>query len=434
MRSLLLSSALLFVSQASAAPYTVVDLGTLGGATSQAHGINAQGWVVGESQTAAGATHAFRWRDGSMTDLGLNGSIAIGRAVNDLGQIGGYYYSSSYEAFRWSGTSEQDLGDLGARYAAAYAINGSGHVAGSSYTKDFREHAFLFGGHTMTDLGTLGGEYSTARGLNDGDQAAGFAYLANGSFHAFVTENGQMRDLGTLGGDNSAAHAINNAGQVVGQAYLTGNASAHAFLWGGSGSLVDLGALPGGTYSEAHALDSNGQRIVGAATVPSTNDYLAYHAFLWQAGTMRDLNDDIPAGSGWVLEDAAGVNDAGQIVGTGTRNGARRAFLLRPTSPIGIPMPEIPRTLTLSPVAPNPTRDATVLSYGLPRDGQVSLVVLDASGRSVRTLASGPLPAGPHTARWDLKSDAGRTVGSGVYFIQLALDDETRTVRTIVER
>jgi flagellar hook assembly protein FlgD len=83
-------------------------------------------------------------------------------------------------------------------------------------------------------------------------------------------------------------------------------------------------------------------------------------------------------------------------------------------------------------VAPNPTRDATILAYALPRAGNVSLVVLDASGRAVRTLASGPLPAGPHTARWDLRNDAGRTVRSGVYFLRLALDDETRTVRTIV--
>ena len=50
----------------------MVDLGTLGGASSVATSVNAAGQVVGHSQTAAGATHAFRWDPDSraMRDLG----------------------------------------------------------------------------------------------------------------------------------------------------------------------------------------------------------------------------------------------------------------------------------------------------------------------------------------------------------------------------
>jgi hypothetical protein len=45
---------------------------------------------------------------------------------------------------------------------------------------------------------------------------------------------------------------------------------------------------------------------------------------------MLDLNDLIPAGSGFTLEYAQGINDAGQITDIGTIDGAMHAYLLTP--------------------------------------------------------------------------------------------------------
>jgi probable HAF family extracellular repeat protein len=45
---------------------------------------------------------------------------------------------------------------------------------------------------------------------------------------------------------------------------------------------------------------------------------------------MTDLNNLIPAGSGWILVEATAINKAGQIAGVGTINGQTRAFLLTP--------------------------------------------------------------------------------------------------------
>jgi hypothetical protein len=42
---------------------------------------------------------------------------------------------------------------------------------------------------------------------------------------------------------------------------------------------------------------------------------------------MRDLNQ-LVAGTGWTITDVKGVNNAGQVVGTGTHNGVSKAFLL----------------------------------------------------------------------------------------------------------
>lgn len=75
----------------SSAGGVLEDLGTLGGATSIARGINDLGWVVGESLTAEGETHAFVWTptDG-MVDLGtLGGTFSTAADINNQGYIVG---------------------------------------------------------------------------------------------------------------------------------------------------------------------------------------------------------------------------------------------------------------------------------------------------------------------------------------------------------
>jgi hypothetical protein len=57
------------------------------------------------------------------------------------------------------------------------------------------------------------------------------------------------------------------------------------------------------------------------------------HAFVWQKGTMRDLNTLIPAGSPLTLNVAYTVNEAGVIAGLGTNSaGDTHAFILVPAS------------------------------------------------------------------------------------------------------
>jgi hypothetical protein len=49
----------------------------------------------------------------------------------------------------------------------------------------------------------------------------------------------------------------------------------------------------------------------------------------------------------------------------------------------------------------------------------VRLAIHDPSGRMVRRLVDGVMPAGAHQQAWDLRDGAGHAVGAGLYFIRL---------------
>jgi probable HAF family extracellular repeat protein len=145
--------------------------------------------------------------------------------------------------------------------------------------------------------------------------------------HAVLWTAGGVTDLGNLGSTKfNVAFGINNRGQVVGQAGLTGDTAFHAFLWQ-DGSMTDLGTLPGDVISWAETINSKGE-AVGTSFDASGN----MHPFIWRNGTMTNLNTFVSPDSPWVLLEALGNNDRGQIVGYAfnTMSGEVHGYVLAP--------------------------------------------------------------------------------------------------------
>src|SRR5216684_2902391 len=201
------------------------ELGTLGGAISQAKAVNRLGHVVGTSRDSLGRSRAFIWKNGAgIVDLSpFTGVNTSANDINDAGDIVGG-------------------GDTGFGDFHAYLLSEPGRMA---------------------DLGSLGGATSIAHDVNDRGEVVGFAETATGQAHAVLwTATQGPRDLGTLGGPVSMGLAINNRGEVVG-------GSGHAFLWTDEAGMVDLGTL-GGVTSCANDVNDAGC-IVGVSQTAETD-------------------------------------------------------------------------------------------------------------------------------------------------------------------
>ncbi|MDP6684860.1 MAG: C25 family cysteine peptidase [Candidatus Marinimicrobia bacterium] len=90
-----------------------------------------------------------------------------------------------------------------------------------------------------------------------------------------------------------------------------------------------------------------------------------------------------------------------------------------------------PAEFSLFPAYPNPFNPQTTISFGLPLDSDVSISVFNLMGQKVSTLASGNLPAGIHTVKWNGISDNGVHVSAGVYLYTIETE-EFREMKKII--
>ena len=92
------------------------------------------------------------------------------------------------------------------------------------------------------------------------------------------------------------------------------------------------------------------------------------------------------------------------------------------------------RELTLFQNYPNPFNPETEIRFALDGAAPVRLAVFNVLGERVRTLVDGRRAAGTHRVRWNGIDDAGRSVGSGVYFYRLESEGRQLTRRMLLVR
>jgi hypothetical protein len=82
--------------------------------------------------------------------------------------------------------------------------------------------------------------------------------------------------------------------------------------------------------------------------------------------------------------------------------------------------PALPAETALLAPQPNPARGSALLAFTLATPATVELSVFSVDGRRVRSLMSGPEPAGVYRLTWDGRDETRHPAAAGVYFLQLS--------------
>jgi probable HAF family extracellular repeat protein len=329
--------------------YTITELATPEGLSSEAFGISESGLAAGWAQ----GTGAVIWDQDGLVDLGHpGGNFGVeARAVNDAMQVAcvGEGNPQTYQSFSWANSAWTLIGALpGLPDSIVEDIDSSGRIVGRSLVvgPGAPDRAFIWEAGVFTELGTLG-DSSIAFGINEVGQVVGrsLAQLPGDELglRGFLWQDGRMTALEPLAGDVATqAFDVNDAGEIVGSSFgytVQFFTTDQAALWrDGGNEVIDLGLVPAppGSCSQnpywhksiARAINNRGQ-IVGEAMCISSGAPKA--AFLWEGGVMYNLNDLIPQGTGLDLRSARDINDAGQIVGYALNEADQlRAFRLDP--------------------------------------------------------------------------------------------------------
>jgi hypothetical protein len=85
-----------------------------------------------------------------------------------------------------------------------------------------------------------------------------------------------------------------------------------------------------------------------------------------------------------------------------------------------------------SAVFPNPFNPSTTVSYDLPAEAQVSIVIYDAIGQEIRQLVNDVHSIGRYSVQWDARDGLGRSVGSGVYIAKIKAGQFSATQKMLL--
>jgi probable HAF family extracellular repeat protein len=353
---------------------------TLGGTASGANATNDLGWAMGADFTAGNAnSQAVAWIEGKTVKLGTlggpNSAVAWESVKNNQGWIvgisdtsivqprgevfscvaAGFLPSSgnTCQAFLWQDGQISALPTLGGDNAFGTGINNKGQAIGWAETSyedptcnlpqvlQFLPFVYDVKTKKITALQVYPGDSDgTADTINDKGQMAGISGICSNAvggasaIRAVFWQDASSTpiDMGNLGGMawNTPA-GMNNKGEVVGFGNPSGDQNAGpnpiAFYWNATAGMTNLGTLAQYTNSIAYAINKSGLIVGQSFGGPNGS-----HAFVYQDGTMTDLNSLMIGHNAFTLVYANDVNDDGVIVGgaANAKTGAAAAFVAVP--------------------------------------------------------------------------------------------------------
>jgi len=315
--------------------YQIVQLGPVAGDVwSSADAMSRSGqWVVGRS---GDGTKPALFSPGAPRRLGID--MGFANVVSSSGVVAGSYQTNaknqagnfSWHAFRWSNGTFTDLGTLpGSTQSFAIGISEQGIAVGWAGTPENsgQARAVYWNADGIHELGALnqGRSFqSIAFGINSQGTIVGESADGAGFPHAVRFRGpGAIDDLGTLGGRASRALAINDAGHIVGFANRA-QGDSHGFFWR-DGAMIDAGSLPGDAFSQLLQVND-----AGAAVGISYNANTQTTGTLYCEGRLFNLNDLLEDRRSGYVTSAVSVGSDGVIAGTALLNSIQQAVLLRP--------------------------------------------------------------------------------------------------------
>lgn len=298
------------------------------GAYGYVNGLNDNGVVVGEYQTADGDYRAFSWtaarglrvlpRNNAVSGPASGAALAVNNRNQVVGriraQVGIYPLAA-----RWNPDGALvHLAPLTARTARASAINDSGMAVGEAEVNLHDNHAMVWSADgTVTDLGTFGGTFSAATHVNAAGQVLGH-YFKDGNMNGFLwSRTGGMVRIGPDGGYRKVT-ALNDAGEVAGNNVTildSAPALQRPFLWSLRTGLRLL-LLGGAPHGEVLALNNRREMVGLLDRAPGDSDVKSRRAAYWSGLSHPiDLNTRLyRAPAGLVLYAAKAINDSGAIL------------------------------------------------------------------------------------------------------------------------
>lgn len=99
---------------------------------------------------------------------------------------------------------------------------------------------------------------------------------------------------------------------------------------------------------------------------------------------------------------------------------------------ISIHSSEVANKFRLGSPYPNPFNPSTTISYELPRESFVTIVITNIYGQEIWTTGGDVQPKGRYSIQWTGRNDLGEMMGSGVYFCIIQFDAMTESRKLVL--